>query len=150
MNVFDVLSEDHRRVATIFEKLEATTERALKTREEFFAKLRSELDQHTNLEEDILYRELALFEETRDMVREAFEQHRAVRGLLEELSAFRKDSDRWGAKLLVLRENVERHVLQEESEMFEQARLLLTDAQMDEFGERLQEARKNVTAAARR
>ena len=39
MDAFELLKTDHEKVSGIFEKLEETTERAVKTREELFAKL---------------------------------------------------------------------------------------------------------------
>ena len=43
MNAFELLKEDHRNVEKIFEELEPTSERAVKTREELFRKLQTEL-----------------------------------------------------------------------------------------------------------
>src|SRR6185295_14814612 len=105
MNAFDLLKEDHKKVAGIFEKLEPTTERALKTREELFSKLNDELEVHAAVEEQIFYPVLKEAAETRDITFEAFEEHRVVKELLKELSSTPKDSEEWTAKLTVLKEN---------------------------------------------
>ena len=55
MNAFQLLKEDHKKVSGIFQQLEPTTERALKTREELFTKLKQELDIHAQIEETIFY-----------------------------------------------------------------------------------------------
>ena len=65
MNAFDILKEDHQKVSSLFEKLEPTTERAVKTREELFTKLKTELDAHSQIEETILYPVLKEIEKTR-------------------------------------------------------------------------------------
>ena len=52
MNAFTLLKEDHKKVSGIFEKLEGTTERAEKTREELFAQLKQELEIHAHVEEE--------------------------------------------------------------------------------------------------
>jgi len=41
MNAFTLLKEDHKQVAGIVEKIDATTERAVKTREELFIQLKT-------------------------------------------------------------------------------------------------------------
>jgi iron-sulfur cluster repair protein YtfE (RIC family) len=55
MDAFELLKKDHEKVAGIFEKLEPTTERGVKTREELFTQLKQELDVHARIEETILY-----------------------------------------------------------------------------------------------
>ncbi len=55
MDAFKLLKSDHEKVAGILEKLEGTTERALKTREELFTQLKTELDIHAGIEEKIFY-----------------------------------------------------------------------------------------------
>ncbi len=79
MNAFQLLKKDHKKVAGIFEKLEATTERAVKTREELFAKLKEELDVHAHIEETIFYPVLKKEAKTRDITLEGFEEHHVVK-----------------------------------------------------------------------
>lgn len=149
MNAYDLLKEDHKKVAGIFEKLEPTTERALKTREELFDKLNHELEVHAAVEEQILYPALKEAAETRDITFEAFEEHRIVKELLKELSTTPKDSEEWTAKLTVLKENVEHHVEEEEGEMFKKARKVLTDQQAEDLGARIEAAKTKLAASAR-
>lgn len=149
MNAYDLLKEDHKRVADLFEKLEPTTERALKTREELFNKLKGELDVHASVEEQILYPALKDAAETRDITLEAFEEHHVVKQLLKELGSSPKDTEQWKAKLTVLKENVEHHVEEEEGEMFKSARKVLTDEEAEELGARMEAAKKKLAAAAR-
>lgn len=149
MNAFNLLKEDHKRVAGIFEKLEPTTERALKTREELFNKLNSELEVHAAVEEQIFYPVLKEAAETREITFEAFEEHRVVKELLKELASSPKDTEEWTAKLTVLKENVEHHVEEEEGEMFKKARKVLTDEEAEELGSRMEAAKKKLSATAR-
>jgi len=149
MNAFNLLKEDHKRVAGIFEKLEPTTERALKTREELFTKLNDELEVHAAVEEQIFYPVLKEAAETREITFEAFEEHRVVKELLKELASTSKDTEEWTAKLTVLKENVEHHVEEEEGEMFKKARKVLTDDEAEELGSRMEAAKKKLSATAR-
>lgn len=149
MNAFTLLKDDHKKVAGILEKIEATTERATKGREELFAQLKNELDVHTRIEETVLYPALEEYEETRDIALEAYEEHAIVKQLLTELESSRKDDETWTAKFTVLKENIEHHVEEEEGEMFEKARKVLSEDDISTLGERLQEAKqveKSATA----
>jgi len=150
MNAFDILKEDHKKVADLFEKLEPTTERAIKTREELFAKLKMELDVHSHIEETILYPVLKEIEETRDITLEGIEEHRIVKQLLTELDRISKDTEQWTAKLTVLKENVEHHVEEEEGEMFKQARSALSKEQIEQLTTRIEAEKKKQMAAAQR
>ncbi len=150
MDAFTLLKNDHEKVAGLLEKLEGTTERALKTREELFTQLKSELDVHAEIEETILYPVLEKADETRDITLEAFEEHRLVKQLLGELEAAPKDDEQWTAKFTVLKENIEHHVEEEEGEMFKKARKVLSKAELEELGTRLEKAKGEQKAAAAR
>lgn len=149
MDIFELLKQDHEKVAGIFEQLEPTTERAEKSREELFARLKTELDLHAYLEETILYPPLKQIEKTREIALEAVEEHRVVKQFLKELDAMPVTSEQWTAKLTVLKENVEHHVEEEEKEMFKQARAALTREQIDNLTARFESEKKQQKAAAR-
>ncbi|HEX8651703.1 MAG TPA: hemerythrin domain-containing protein [Pyrinomonadaceae bacterium] len=148
MDAIELLKQDHEKVSGIFEKLEPTTENAVKTREELFAKLKQELDIHARIEEQIFYPAIREAEETHDITLEAYEEHRVVKRLLAELEAMPVGDERWGAKLKVLKENVEHHVEEEEGEMFKGARKVLSEEQIEELGARLEAAKKQEKTAA--
>ncbi len=148
MNAFQLLKEDHKKVAGIFEKLEPTTERGVKTREELFTQLKTELDVHARIEETIFYPALRDADETHDIILESYEEHKVIKTLLAELDKLPKDDEKWGAKLKVLQENVEHHVEEEEGEMFKGARKVLSEEQAEELGLRLEAAKKEQKKAA--
>ena len=147
MNALELLKNDHEKISGILEKLDQTTERAVKTREEQFARLKEELDRHSYIEESIFYPQLSEDPRTRTIVLEAFEQHRLVSSMLEELSTIAVDNDEWRAKFNVLKSNVDQHVKDEEGEMFKQARQVLSKEQLDELGEQM-EAKRSSGATA--
>ena len=150
MNAFELLKADHEKVAGIMEKIDQSTERASKTREELFTQLKSELDLHAQIEEEIFYPALEDKEETRDITLEAYEEHNLVKQLLSELESEPKEDETWTAKFTVLKENVEHHVEEEEGELFKKARTVLSKDQIEELGNRLQEAKRQGRAASAR
>ena len=141
MNAFNLLKADHKKVADILEKLEATSERALKTRGELFTKLKMELDVHSRIEETIFYPVLEEADETHELTLEALEEHALVKQLLEELHSLAKDDEQWTAKFTVLKENVEHHVEEEEGEMFKKARKVLSEEAIETLGTRMERAK---------
>ena len=147
MDAFELLKKDHEKVAGIFEKLETTTERGVKTREELFTQLKTELDVHAKVEEEIFYPAIREAQETHDITLEAYEEHAVVKRLLAELDKLSKDDETWGAKLTVLRENVEHHVEEEEGEMFSGAKKVLGSEQIEELGARMEAAKKEEKKA---
>lgn len=148
MNAFTLLKADHKKVAGILEKIDSTTERGVKTREELFTRLKTELDVHARIEETIFYPVLKKADETRDITLEAFEEHRLVKQLLGELDTMGKGEEQWTAKFTVLKENIEHHVEEEEGEMFKKARKVLSEEEADILGERMEKARDEQLKAA--
>ena len=142
MNAFILLKADHEKVAGILEKIDGTTERATQSREQLFKQLKSDLDVHTRIEEEILYPALEEYEETRAVSLEAYQEHAVVKQLLEELASAPKDDEQWTAKFTVLKENIEHHVEEEEGEMFKKARKVLSEDEIEKLGDRLQEAKR--------
>ena len=147
MNAFELLKKDHEKVSGIFEKLDATTERGVKTREELFTQLKQELEIHAQIEEQIFDPAIKEAQETHDITLEAYEEHAVVKRLLAELDELPKDDETWGAKLTVLKENVEHHVEEEEDEMFPSVKKVLSSAQIEALGERMQAAKKEEKKA---
>ena len=148
MNAFTLLKADHKKVAGILEKIDATTERGVKTREELFTQLKTELDVHAQIEETIFYPAIENADETRDITLEAFEEHRLVKQLLGELEAMDKGDEQWTARFTVLKEQIEHHVEEEEGEMFPKAKKVLGEEEADALGARLEEAKTQEMKAA--
>ena len=146
MDVYKLLKDDHKKVKSLFNELEDTTERALKTREHLFVNLKMELTLHAEAEEKFFYPRVEGPEATHDLALEAYEEHKVVKTLLAELDADAKNTEEWAAKLKVLKENVEHHVEEEETELFPKARKILTDAEAEEIAEDIESFKEEASA----
>jgi iron-sulfur cluster repair protein YtfE (RIC family) len=146
MDAFELLEKDHRKVEGIFAQLEETTERAVKTRGELFEKLKMELDIHTQIEETVLYPVLKQVRDTREITFEGYEEHGVAKTLLEEMSTLDVSDEVWTAKLKVLKESIEHHVEEEETEMFKDARENLSKEQINDLGMKLESAKQELKA----
>src|SRR6187200_3000782 len=141
MDAITLLKTDHDKVKRLLTELESTTERGVKTRTELFATIKGELTLHEIVEEEIFYPELKAHPKAQDIVLEAYEEHHVVDLLMGELEALDVSDETWGAKALVMKENIEHHIEEEEGEMFKQARRVFDTAELDDLGARM-EARK--------
>ena len=141
MDAIALLKADHDKVKRLLTDLESTTERGVKTRAELFATIKGELTLHEIVEEEIFYPELKAHPKAKDIVLEGYEEHHVVDVLMGELEALDVSDETWGAKALVMKENVEHHIEEEEGEMFPKARSVFDAAELDDLGQRM-EARK--------
>ena len=149
MNALKLLEDDHKKVKKLMGEIEPTTERGVKTRGELFTKLRAELEIHEAIEEEIFYPALKEHPKAKDLVLEAYEEHNVVDMVMGEIDGVAYDDETWGAKFTVLKENLEHHIEEEESDMWKQARAVFDDAELDELGDRMA-ARKEALTLARR
>ncbi|HZT58620.1 MAG TPA: hemerythrin domain-containing protein [Pyrinomonadaceae bacterium] len=149
MNAFQLLKEDHQKVSGLFQQVEPTTERAEKTRTELFAQIKQELDIHARIEETIFYPSIKKAAATREIVLEGFEEHHVIKLLLKELESMPVDTEEWAAKMKVLQENVEHHVEEEEGEMFQKARDVLSESEINQLGEQMQELKTQLKQQAK-
>ena len=137
MNAIDLLLEDHKRVKAILGQLSDSTERAVKKRTELLNKLEMEITIHTRLEEEILYPvfKKAGGKEQAVMYHEAKEEHRTVDSLvLPDLKKTAPDSLEFSGRAKVVKELLEHHIEEEETEMVPQAKKLLGKALLEELG----------------
>ena len=141
MDAIALLEADHVKVKKLLTELESTTERGVKTRTELFATIKGELTLHEIIEEEIFYPELKAHPKAKDIVLEGYEEHHVVDVLMSELEGMDVADETWGAKALVMKENIEHHIEEEEGEMFKQARSVFDTAELDDLGKRM-EARK--------
>ena len=139
MDAIALLKQDHDKVKELLEKLESTTERGEKTRTELFATIKGEMVVHEIIEEEIFYPELKGHTKAKDIVLEGYEEHHVVDLLMSELEAMDVTDESWGAKALVMKENIEHHIEEEEGEMFETARSVFDEAELNDLGARMAE-----------
>ena len=114
MNAITMLEDDHREVERMLDELEPTTERAIKTRTELFERLKEALSVHEIIEEEIFYPALREHPKAKDIVLEAYEEHNVVDSILGELERLPVDDETWGAKAMVMIENLRHHIEEEE------------------------------------
>ena len=144
MNAITMLEEDHAKMRKLLDELESTTERGLKIRAELFSTIKGELTIHEIIEEEIFYPELKAHPKAKDIVLEGYEEHHVVDLIMKELEEVPVDDESWGAKAMVMKENVEHHMEEEEGEMFKQARSVFDRDELEDLGDRMEARRRTA------
>ena len=140
MNGLELLKEDHRKVQELFERVKATENE--RQRKQLYMKIKTELETHTYIEEQVLYAALKKYEEFKEIALEAIEEHSQVKTLLRDIGRLQEGSELFEPKLMVLIEGVNHHIEKEEGEMFPQVEGRFSEEQLEEMGRELETAKK--------
>lgn len=152
MNATELLIQDHEKLKKLLNEITDTTDRAVKKRTDLLDQIEAELHAHTQIEEDIFYPAYkdAGGKDEAKMYHEAKEEHRAVEALvLPDLKKTDVGTVEFSGRVKVLKELLEHHIEEEESEMFPDAEKLLSKEQLAELGEQMETKKKELLAAAR-
>lgn len=151
MNAIELLIADHEKVKQLLEEISATTERAVKKRQELLKKIELELSIHTTIEEEDFYpafKEAGAKDELK-MYYEAIEEHRAVESLvLPDLLNTEPGSVEFSGRIKVMKELLEHHIEEEEKEMFANAAKLMSEEQLQALGKQMAEKKNSLKKAA--
>jgi hemerythrin-like domain-containing protein len=137
MGLLRELHEQHESIRSILEDMASTTSRAEKTRPRLVEKLEQQLVPHMKAEEKVFYKQMkqAADEDQAPHVLEGYEEHRLTRKALKRLKKADVDDPKWEARCKVLKELIEHHIEEEESELFDLARNLLEAEGLEEIQE---------------
>ncbi len=136
-DILKTLKDEHDHLRDLFKKMEDTTERAEKGRQDLLEKIKQGLLPHATWEEAVFYPAFKKRAD-RDGLKthaEAIAEHRAVElRVLPDLEAASPTTTEFAGRAKVLGEFVDHHAKEEESTMFKMARSMFSAeerAQMD-------------------
>ena len=145
-----LLKADHQKVRGLLSQLEKTTDRSGGKREKLLATIEEELRVHTRIEEQIFYpafREGARKKDDTELYYEAVEEHHVVDMVLPEIKGTAVDAEQFAAKAKVLKDLVEHHADEEETQMFPRARTILGREELVRLGDELAQAKGAMAGA---
>lgn len=148
-NALNLLKDDHSRLRGLLAKLEQTSERGVKVRENLVNQIEMEIKVHSKIEEEIFYPAYlaaARKKDDKELFYEATEEHHVVDMVLPELKATNPKSEQFGAKAKVLKELIEHHADEEEQEMFRRARRLMKAEELREVGDAMAKRKESLIA----
>ncbi len=154
MDIYAYLKKDHRLVKDLMEEFLGTD--STPKREQLFAKIRDELEIHAETEEKTFY--AAIKEKGGKGLKEkehhAEDEHGEIRKFLHDMDAAEPGSEEWLIAFGELKHSVEHHVEEEEGELFEKAKKVLSESraealakEMDELKQKKQKNRKETKEA---
>ena len=141
MDAISLLKQDHQKVRQMLKRLESNGT------EELLEQVENELKVHTQIEEEIFYpafKEALESEKDEHIYYEALEEHHVVDLVLPEIKSSNEGSEQFDAKAKVLKDLVEHHAEEEETEMFPRARKAMGAARLRELGEELKERKQEL------
>ena len=140
MDALELLKQDHQKVKKLLSSATETEDK--KEQKRLFKEIKTELETHARLEETIFYPAVQEHEDLASMVFESIEEHRQVKTLLRDLTRGTAGSDKFKAKLKVLKDNVEHHAEEEEEgKMFPKVREAFDRQELEDLGEELEAAK---------
>lgn len=149
MNAIELLKQDHAVIKDLLNELSATSQRKSEVRADLLRRIELLLKVHVAIEEQIFYPafEKAGEKEECRMYYEALEEHRAVEQLvLPDLKKTAPDSVQFSGRAKVLKELLEHHIEEEETEMFEDALKLIPSAELTLLGAQMKELQTTLKA----
>lgn len=131
MNAIDLLARQHREVKALFARYEKAS--SLDAKRRLFEQIADDLAVHAAIEEKHFY-PATKSARTDDLLQEAVEEHLQAKRLIADLLEMEVDDSQFDAKMGVLKEEIEHHVEEEESELFPQVKKLLADDELEDLG----------------
>jgi hemerythrin superfamily protein len=148
MDAITLLKNDHEAVSKLFKEFDNLGDQATKSKQDLVEKISQELTTHAYIEEAIFYpfaREQV--PDVEDDVKEGLEEHHVLKVTIAELAAMSADDELYDAKVTVLKEVVEHHVEEEESDWFPTVREAVGRNDLSDVGEQMEAAKADAPKA---
>ena len=146
-DAISILKGDHERVRQLLRRLENTTDRATTQRKDLLSEIENEVKVHTTVEEEIFYpafKEAVRSKSDQEIYFEAIEQHHVVDLVMPEIKSTDATSEQFGAKAKVLKDLIEHHDEEEETEMFPKARKEMSSDELVELGKQIHSRKQDL------
>jgi iron-sulfur cluster repair protein YtfE (RIC family) len=146
MDVYQILLQDHQMIQQIFVEINRANISEVGRREQLFRTLQNELETHEILEETVFYPEIDKYQDTKELVGVAFDEHAEFDAILQEISELPAHKPEWLERITELEDLVQQHVYNEENKMFPAARKLLDERRAEELGRQIEELKQKESS----
>jgi hemerythrin superfamily protein len=141
MNAIELLESQHREVERLFSKIEKAKTPTSKTK--LFEQIADKLAVHASIEEHHFYPAVK-GKQTEDILLESLEEHLAIKRVLADLLELEAGDETFDAKLTVLKEEVEHHVEEEESDLFPKVRAVIDRDRLEAIGQEMADEQEEL------
>lgn len=141
-NILNKLKEEHRQVLDLLKKI--STSKELTRKKELFQEVHEALMSHMIGEEETLYAHLkkdAHEIAAEEVALEAENEHNEIRDILERLNDLGVDSISFDEEIQTLQRAVSDHILEEESDLFTEAKDDFSLTELQDFADEFEEAK---------
>jgi hemerythrin superfamily protein len=139
MNIQDVLRMDHNKVSMLFTEIQNSNDP--KKIEEYFAQIYKDLSVHSAAEEQVVYPAVRPFYGD---TQQLYDEQAQMKTMLEEIKSMNSSDSNFKAKVERLKNAVQEHVRQEESEMFAAIRNNCSDEQHEHLATQFKSAKNKL------
>ncbi|HZH76213.1 MAG TPA: hemerythrin domain-containing protein [Archangium sp.] len=137
MDAIELLMQQHREVEELFEKFETAGEGKPEIMMELFARIADNLAAHTTIEEKLFYPSVYVGP-TAEKLQHAVEEHLSAKRVMADLLDMDPMDTQFKPKVAVLKELIEHHVKEEETELFITVKKLMTKEELAVIGEQME------------
>lgn len=135
--IYDILSKEHQILIGMFEEAMITGSK------ETLFRIKAEIDLHMAGEEKFFYPRLEEKEESSDIARKAYIEHNEAKALMIEMEGMQEGDENWAIMLKELKDVIMHHVDDEENQVFEASRNVLSQEQTQEIAQKYLEFKKD-------
>lgn len=151
-DILKTLRSEHDELRGLFEQINATTDRAVKTRAELLRKVEAGLLPHANWEEEVFYPAIGerADRDGKKAIAEAYLEHHAIESVvMPEVKASDTTSPEFAGAAKVFGEQLDHHATEEEGTVFKLARALFSAEELAQFDQQYQDWKASAAGLAR-
>ncbi|HEX2913570.1 MAG TPA: hemerythrin domain-containing protein [Chloroflexia bacterium] len=138
MNSIDLLKKQHGEVNSLFQRMEKGGDP--ETFQHLFSQVYQALTAHTIIEEEYFYPALRNNADTARLVKDYHHEHGQVKQMLSQIASLDNASQEWSDRMTALMKAVQKHVAEEENDLFPKVSKLWDDQKLNENGQHLEAA----------
>jgi hemerythrin-like domain-containing protein len=135
--IYDILKAEHDQMADLLRQVLQDGSKVS------FFKVKLKTDPHMMGEERLFYPVLEKIEGLRELISKAYKEHNEARTLIFEMEGMDERDEKWTTKLSELKQSIDRHVEEEESKVFEEARNVLSQETAEEIAQQYIEFKRS-------
>ena len=144
MHIFQALMADHSKVKDLLNELVALDDSDHDTRDDLVQDIRDELIPHSRAEESLFYNSLRALQSDTSKVMHGFKEHMEAEALLRALQVEDTVHLPWKKTAMKLKEALEHHIHEEETEIFAAARKVITAEEAEKLGTLFEELKPQI------
>lgn len=137
MQIYELLKDDHDKVRLLLNELITLPEDHERC-DELIEQIRDELVPHSRAEESVFYNSLRTLDESKKLAMHGFQEHLQAESLLRTLQVKDKLGGDWKKTANKLKDALDQHIHEEETDMFAMARRLFTEQEAEMMADAFQ------------